>query len=120
MEPHLTLQTKQSMRLLNRLLHLGRLDPQHTQSVYYTVHTSYTVKFEPRLPRKRPHHILDTPSVIGCAQVPVSPPPTAAEGRGPSPYTLVDQFITRQLNRGGVQGTIRRWTFFPQGMVVLG
>ena len=45
----------------------------------------------------------------------VSPGPSPLEGFNHSPYPLVDQFVTSQLTRGGVQGCIRRWTFFPQG-----
>lgn len=40
---------------------------------------------------------------------------TSEEGFSQSPYPSVDQFITSQLSKGGVQGAIRRWTFFPQG-----
>ena len=69
--------------------------------------SKHTVKDEPKLPRKRPHHALDATSVSSTA---------VAEGRGSSPYPLVDQFITKQLNKEGVQGVIRRYTFFPQGM----
>ena len=45
----------------------------------------------------------------------VSPGPSPLERFNHSPYPLVDQFVTSQLTRGGVQGSIRRWTFFPQG-----
>ena len=45
----------------------------------------------------------------------VSPGPSPLEGFNHSPYPLVDQFVTSQVTRGGVQGSIRRWTFFPQG-----
>ena len=34
-----------------------------------------------------------------------------------SPFPLVDLFITSQLTKGGVQGSIRRWTYFPQGIM---
>lgn len=33
----------------------------------------------------------------------------------PSPYPLVDQFISSQLFKEGVQGHIRKWTWFTQG-----
>ena len=48
----------------------------------------------------------------------VSPVADAVSGEDryhPSPYPLVDQFITSQLFREGVQGHIRRWTWFTQG-----
>ena len=38
-----------------------------------------------------------------------------SSGFGHSPYPLVDKFISSQVVRGGVQGSIRRWTHFPQG-----
>ena len=43
---------------------------------------------------------------------------TSEEGFSQSPYPSVDQFITSQLSKGGVQGAIRRWTFFPQGIII--
>ena len=48
-------------------------------------------------------------------------PDTAAteEGYAHSPYPKIDQFIIKQLTRGGAQGAIRRWTLFPQGKVLL-
>ena len=42
-------------------------------------------------------------------------PASTEEGYSHSPYPRVDQFITSLLTRGGVQGSIRRWTYFPQG-----
>lgn len=32
-----------------------------------------------------------------------------------SPFPLIDSFITSKLTKGGVQGSIRRWTYFPKG-----
>ena len=33
-----------------------------------------------------------------------------------SPFPSVDAFITSTLTKGGTQGSIRRWTYFPEGM----
>ena len=41
------------------------------------------------------------------------------EGYTQSPYPEVDHFITKQLTRGGAQGTIRKWTLFPQGKLLV-
>lgn len=54
-------------------------------------------------------------------------PPSAAaaattsscEGYRSSPYPLVDRFITSCVNKGGVQGAIRRWSYFQQGTTIL-
>lgn len=32
-----------------------------------------------------------------------------------SPFPVTDSFITSKLTKGGVQGSIRRWTYFPKG-----
>lgn len=37
------------------------------------------------------------------------------EGYSCSPYPLVDKFINSCVSRGGVQGGIRRWSYFQQG-----
>ena len=39
----------------------------------------------------------------------------SATGFNHSPFSSVDVFITSQLTKGGVQGSIRRWTYFPTG-----
>ncbi|XP_065920720.1 DNA-directed primase/polymerase protein-like isoform X2 [Dysidea avara] len=44
---------------------------------------------------------------------------TTEEGYSHSPYPEIDQFITKQLTRSGAQGTIRRWTLFPQGKLLI-
>ena len=41
----------------------------------------------------------------------------SATGFNHSPFPSVDVFITSQLTRGGVQGSIRRWTYFPTGTI---
>ena len=40
----------------------------------------------------------------------------SATGFYHSPFPSVDIFITSQLTKGGVQGSIRRWTYFPTGI----
>ena len=35
-----------------------------------------------------------------------------------SPYPDIDVFILQVVNKGGVQGEIRRWVFFPQGILL--
>lgn len=42
----------------------------------------------------------------------------SATGYSHSPFPSVDVFITSQLTKGGVQGSIRRWTYFPTGIYV--
>ena len=45
-----------------------------------------------------------------------SGPTQLEEGYCVSPYPSVDHFITSHLVRGGQFGTIRRWTYFSQGI----
>lgn len=40
---------------------------------------------------------------------------TSADHFNSSPYPHIDAFITSQLCREGVQGSIQKWTFFNQG-----
>ena len=47
-----------------------------------------------------------------------STPTNEPQGYSLSPFPVVDHYITSQLTRGGVQGHIRRWTYFPQGRQV--
>lgn len=35
-----------------------------------------------------------------------------------SPYPEIDNFISSVLTKGGVQGQIRRWVYFPQGKLI--
>lgn len=39
------------------------------------------------------------------------------EGYSHSPHPLVDAFIISCANKGGVQGGIRRWSYFQQGVL---
>lgn len=48
------------------------------------------------------------------AQISSSPTPSQS-GFDHSPYPEIDKFISQVINKGGVQGEIRRWVFFPQG-----
>ena len=43
-------------------------------------------------------------------------PPSSQSGYEHSPYPEIDNFISQVINKGGVQGEIRRWVFFPQGI----
>ena len=68
-----------------------------------------------RQSRKRPHDSVDSIPAALTTGSGAAVPSAGTEGTGASPYPSVDQFITGQLNKGGVQGSIRRWTFFPIG-----
>ncbi|XP_068746764.1 DNA-directed primase/polymerase protein-like isoform X3 [Montipora capricornis] len=35
-----------------------------------------------------------------------------------SPYHIIDLFVSSVINKGDVQGVIRRWVFFPQGKLL--
>lgn len=35
-----------------------------------------------------------------------------------SPYPIIDLFVSSVINKGDVQGVIRRWVFFPQGKLL--
>lgn len=55
-----------------------------------------------------------------CQTEPLGSSPTQLEeGYCVSPYPSVDHFITSQLVRGGQFGTIRRWTYFSQGKLIV-
>jgi hypothetical protein len=41
------------------------------------------------------------------------------EGYSSSPFPEIDQFISSILNIGGVQGSIRRWSYFTQGELLV-
>lgn len=41
------------------------------------------------------------------------------EGYKESPYPEIDKYISAIINNGGVPGTIRRWTYFSQGQVLI-
>lgn len=42
------------------------------------------------------------------------------DGNGPSPYPSIDLFIAGEIGKeGGRPGSIRRWTFFPQGKILV-
>lgn len=41
---------------------------------------------------------------------------SSCEGYSSSPYPLVDRFIIGCVDKGGVQGDIRRWSYFQQGI----
>ena len=43
-------------------------------------------------------------------------PPSSQSGYEHSPYPEIDNFISQVINKGGVQGEIRRWVFFPKGI----
>ena len=43
-------------------------------------------------------------------------PSSSQSGYEHSPYPEIDKFISQVINKGGVQGEIRRWVFFPQGI----
>lgn len=43
-------------------------------------------------------------------------PPSSQSGYEHSPYPEIDNFISQVINKGGVQGEVRRWVFFPQGI----
>ncbi|KAL9982229.1 hypothetical protein ACROYT_G004254 [Oculina patagonica] len=45
-------------------------------------------------------------------------PASSQSGYEHSPYPEIDQFILQVINKGGVQGEIRRWVFFPQGKLL--
>lgn len=69
-----------------------------------------------RWSRKRSHDsVASAPAPLTTDSCAVAVPSAGTEGIGASPYPSVDQFITGQLNKGGIQGSIRRWTFFPIG-----
>ena len=54
-----------------------------------------------------------------CHHTTGSPVTATEEGYSHSPYPEIDQFITKQLTRGGAQGAIRKWTLFPQGKLLI-
>ena len=43
-------------------------------------------------------------------------PSSCQSGYEHSPYPQIDNFISQVINKGGVQGEVRRWVFFPQGI----
>jgi len=45
-------------------------------------------------------------------------PSSCQSGYEHSPYPQIDNFISQVINKGGVQGEIRRWVFFPQGKLL--
>ena len=69
-----------------------------------------------RQSRKRPHDCADSAVPTSLTTDSAAATTAHTEGAGASPYPSVDRFITGQLSRGGVQGSIRRWTLFPVGM----
>ena len=42
---------------------------------------------------------------------------SSVEGYSSSPYPLLDAFITSCVDKGGVRGAIRRWSYFQQGLL---
>ena len=54
-------------------------------------------------------------STVSSNSTAVSDQAKSATGFNHSPFPMVDLFITSQLTKGGVQGSIRRWTYFPAG-----
>ena len=54
-------------------------------------------------------------AAAGCELSFGSEPSESETGFYHSPFPLVDSFIVSKLTKGGVQGSIRRWTYFPKG-----
>ena len=70
--------------------------------------------------KAKPDHSMPSPtptevSVASSNSAAVSKQAESATGFSHSPFPSVDLFITSQLTKGGVQGSIRRWTYFPTG-----
>ena len=42
-------------------------------------------------------------------------PDISDSGYNHSPYPHIDEFVSQNVCKGGVQGQIRRWVYFPQG-----
>lgn len=63
------------------------------------------------------HSVQSQTTAELSAEIPSSSTAEAetATGFSHSPFPSVDVFITSQVARGGVQGSIRRWTYFPTG-----
>ena len=59
--------------------------------------------------RKRRFH-TDLPASVTATSA-----STCEEGYSSSPYPPVDSFITSCVTKGGIQGAIRRWSYFQQG-----
>ncbi|XP_031568860.1 DNA-directed primase/polymerase protein-like [Actinia tenebrosa] len=56
------------------------------------------------------------PSSTGHPEQPVE---TLPSGYQHSPFPQIDDFILTVINKGGVQGKIRRWVYFAQGKVLM-
>ncbi len=62
--------------------------------------------------------ISNSSAVVPCKYVP-SGKETPTEGTGVSPVPSVDTFIQTQIHRGGVQGEIRSWLYFPTSHLII-
>ena len=65
--------------------------------------------------KAKPDHSMPTPTPTEVSMASVSEQAESATGFSHSPCPSVDSFVTSQLTKGGVQGSIRRWTYFPTG-----
>ena len=75
----------------------------------------HTVKIKPDHSMPSPTPADSEVSMVSSNSATVSEEAQAATGFNHSPFPSVDSFITSQLTKGGVQGSIRRWTYFPTG-----
>ncbi|XP_077999309.1 DNA-directed primase/polymerase protein-like [Glandiceps talaboti] len=56
---------------------------------------------------------------VGSSSTPKTTAEDVVEGLQNSPYPDLDDFITTQINKGGIQGEIRKWTYFTQGGLIV-
>ena len=79
----------------------------------------HTVKTKPDHSMPPPTPADSEVSMASSNSATVSEEAQAATGFSQSPFPSVDSFITSQLTKGGVQGSIRRWTYFPTGALYI-